>query len=88
LRRQGEFSGIQADHHGNSVEASMTEQNEQDQKMQYPGAAEVTGLKIPTLQSMVCRKQIPHYRLGKRLVIFSRRELVQWMADRSVAATK
>ena len=58
--------------------------SEQDEKMQYPGAAAVTGLKIPTLQSMVCRKQIPHYRLGKRLVVFSRAELVAWMAARRV----
>jgi excisionase family DNA binding protein len=59
--------------------------SEQDEKMQYPGAAAVTGLKIPTLQSMVCRKQIPHYRLGKRLVVFSRTELMKWIEERRVA---
>lgn len=66
----------------------MIEQDEQDQKVQYPGAKEITGLKIPTIQSMVCRKQIPHYRLGKRLVVFSRRELLQWMADRAVSVSR
>ncbi len=57
---------------------------EHDEKVQYPGAAALTGLKVSTLQSMVCRKQIPHYRLGKRLVVFSRAELLAWMTARRV----
>lgn len=60
------------------------QQEQQDQKLRYVGAAALTGLKIATLQSMVCRKQIPHYRLGKRLVVFSQRELGEWLAQRRV----
>ncbi len=67
----------------NAVDASN---DQQDEKLRYGGAAALTGLKIPTLQSMVCRKQIPHYRLGKRLVVFSKIELIEWMAARRVGA--
>lgn len=67
----------------NAVDAS----NEQhDEKLRYGGASALTGLGIPTLQSMVCRRQIPHYRLGKRLVVFSKVELAAWMAARRVAS--
>ena len=50
----------------------------------YALAEEVTGLKRSTLQSKVCRQEIPHTRLGKRLVSFSRAELVAWMKERAV----
>lgn len=61
--------------------------NEQrDDKVRYDEAAVITGLKVATLQSMVFRRQVPHYRLGKRLVIFSRTELVAWMNERRVAS--
>ena len=50
----------------------------------YTLAEEVTGLKRSTLQSKVCREEIPHTRLGKRLVIFSRAELEAWMRERAV----
>ncbi len=66
----------------NAVDASN---DQQDEKLRYGGAANLTGLKIPTIQSMVCRKQIPHYRLGKRLVVFSKSELTAWMNARRVA---
>lgn len=65
------------------VDASNAQQAE---KLRYEGASALTGLKVPTLQSMVCRKQIPHYRLGKRLVVFSRAELTAWMSSRRVNA--
>jgi excisionase family DNA binding protein len=58
--------------------------DQQDEKLRYDGAAALTGLKVPTLQSMVCRRQIPHYRLGKRLVIFSKAELMAWMSQHRV----
>ena len=50
----------------------------------YDLAEAVTGLKRSTLQSMVCRHQIPFMRLGPRLPVFSRSELIQWMAERRV----
>jgi excisionase family DNA binding protein len=61
-----------------------TSNDQQDAKLRYDGAAGLTGLKVSTLQSMVCRKQIPHYRLGRRLVIFSKTELMVWMSQRRV----
>lgn len=67
----------------NAVDSS----NEQrDDKVRYDGAAAITGLKVATLQSMVCRHQVPHYRLGKRLVVFSKAELLAWMQERQVLA--
>ncbi len=59
--------------------------DQHDEKLRYAGASELTGVGVPTLQSMVCRKQIPHYRLGRRLVVFSRVELIAWMNERRVA---
>jgi excisionase family DNA binding protein len=50
----------------------------------YREAAELTGLALPTLYSKVHKREIPHYRLGKRLVRFRRDELEQWMMRRRV----
>ena len=58
--------------------------DEHDEKVRYAGAEAITGLKISTLQSKVCRKEIPHYRLGRRLVVFSKRELLEWMNQHKV----
>lgn len=59
--------------------------DEHDEKLRYPEAAAVTGLEVGTLQSKVSRKQIPHYRLGRRLVVFSKLELLEWMNQHKVA---
>lgn len=59
---------------------------QQDDKIRYPEAAAITGLKVPTLQSMVSRKQVPHIRLGRRLVVFSKQDLMAWMSARKVSA--
>jgi excisionase family DNA binding protein len=53
----------------------------------YSLAEEVTGLSRGTLYSMVCRKQIPHTRLGGRLVRFSKKELREWMLAKAVSVT-
>lgn len=53
--------------------------------LDYRAAAKVTGLPAGTLRALVCRKQIPHYRIGKRLVRFKQSELEQWLRDRHVA---
>ncbi len=55
------------------------------QWMYYELAEAVTGLRRGTLLSKVSRREIPHFRLGKRLVVFSRRELLAWMEQRRVA---
>lgn len=55
-----------------------------DEKVRYQGAVKITGLSVATLYSMVSRRQIPHIRLGKRLVVFSVAELQDWMNRRRV----
>ena len=50
----------------------------------YILAQEVTGLALGTLYSMVSQKKIPHSRLSKRLVNFSRRELEDWLQSKTV----
>ena len=50
----------------------------------YQEAADVMGVKIQTLYTLVRRKQVPHVRLGRRLVRFPRRELEEWIRSRHV----
>ncbi|MBI2375343.1 MAG: helix-turn-helix domain-containing protein [Deltaproteobacteria bacterium] len=52
----------------------------------YDGAVQITGLAKPTLYSKVSRKEIPHYRLGRRLVRFRVDELTAWMSRGRVEA--
>lgn len=56
--------------------------------LDYRAAAKATGLSPGTLRSLVCRKQIPHYRISKRLVRFKQSELDQWLIDRHVSPSK
>ena len=55
-----------------------------DEMLDYKHAAALTGIKVNTLYSMVARREIPHLRLGPRLVRFSRTELERWLQERSV----
>ncbi|WP_170230023.1 helix-turn-helix transcriptional regulator [Polyangium fumosum] len=55
-----------------------------DDMLDYAGAAELTGLARGTLRSMVARRQIPHIRLGARLVRFQRKDLERWLRQRLV----
>ncbi len=50
----------------------------------YEQAAQVLGLKVNTLYSMVATKRVPHVRLGPRLVRFSRKALAEWLATHAV----
>jgi excisionase family DNA binding protein len=50
----------------------------------YREAAEYLNLPLGTLYSLVHHREIPHVRLGRRLVRFSRSALVQWLAEHSV----
>ena len=52
--------------------------------LDYPGAAELLGLALPTLYSKVCRKEIPHIRLSGRMVRFDRDELIAWLNEHRV----
>ena len=54
-------------------------------KLRYPAAARLLGIPLGTLHSMVSRRQVPHIRLGPRLVVFSRSELETWIEDRHVS---
>ena len=53
-------------------------------KLDYAAASELTGIKRGTLGSMVCRRQVPHYRVGPRLVLFDEDELLVWLQERRV----
>lgn len=52
----------------------------------YAAAESLTGIRRGTLASMVSRRQIPHVRLGPRLVRFDPAELAAWIAERRVPA--
>ena len=45
--------------------------------------AELTGLSRATIYSYVCKKIVPHYKLGTR-TLFNRTELEDWISARSV----
>jgi excisionase family DNA binding protein len=53
-------------------------------KVRYPEAAGLLGIPLGTLYSLVSRRQVPHIRLGPRLVVFSKSELEQWIDDHRV----
>jgi len=59
-----------------------------DTLMTYTELAAVTGLKLGTLYAMVNRGDIPHLRLGRRLVRFRKYEIKAWLDERSVPAAK
>jgi excisionase family DNA binding protein len=45
----------------------------------YEQASELTGLPVGTLYALVHHKRIPHLRLSRRLVRFSRASLLAWL---------
>jgi excisionase family DNA binding protein len=57
-----------------------------DRMLTYTQAAEHTGIALGTLYAMVARREIPHFRLGRRIVRFSTRDLHVWMRHRRVPA--
>lgn len=57
-----------------------------DVMLSYPQAAELLGLKVATLYAMVSQRRVPHVRMGSRLVRFSRRALLAWVAAHAVSA--
>ena len=52
--------------------------------LSYVQAAQVLGLRVGTLYSMVSRREIPHVRLGPRLVRFIATELEAWIKTKRV----
>jgi excisionase family DNA binding protein len=68
-----EAGGSEVDSVGAAIEPEM---------MTYVELARRTGIKIPTLYAMVSRGEIPHYRLGRRIVRFSVSEIRAWLNTR------
>lgn len=56
-------------------------------RLRYDGAAAFLNIPVATLRSMVHRKQIPHIRIGGRLVLFDRTDLERWLDERRVSAS-
>lgn len=56
----------------------------ESKRITYADAAAYLGIKVGTLRSMVARKQVPHIRLGGKLVRFDVAELDAWIKQHSV----
>jgi excisionase family DNA binding protein len=54
----------------------------------YDGAEQITGLKRGTLFALVCRRKIPHLRVGPRLVLFPVQELREWLERHRVGTSQ
>ena len=52
--------------------------------LDYSAAAKRLGVPLGTLYALVCRRLIPHVRLGPRFVRFESDALDQWIADRRI----
>jgi excisionase family DNA binding protein len=50
----------------------------------YEQAAARLNLKLNTLYALVAQSRVPHVRLGRRLVRFSRVALEAWLSERAV----
>ncbi len=57
------------------------------QLLSYTQVAEEYGIKVGTLYAMVHQRRIPHVRLGRRFVRFSRHELERWIDSNNVTPT-
>ena len=55
---------------------------DEGEMLTYVGLARMTGIRRGTLYSMVCRGEIPHFRLAPRIVRFKASEIGAWMASR------
>jgi excisionase family DNA binding protein len=54
--------------------------------MTYDEAAKALHLKLGTLYALVAQGRMPHVRLGRRLVRFSRAALEAWLREHAVAS--
>jgi excisionase family DNA binding protein len=52
--------------------------------MTYEDTRKLLNMKIGTLYALVSRGQIPHLRLGRRLVRFERSKLEAWVQQHAV----
>ena len=63
--------------------ADSSNENPSD-SLDYDEAARLLGLCVGTLYALVSRRQLPHFRLGPRIVRFSRKRLIEWRESRAV----
>lgn len=63
---------------------SRDSHNTPDHLLTYAEAAALLKLKPGTLYSLVHHKQVPHVRLGRRIVRFQRAALLDWLESRVV----
>ncbi|MCB9489876.1 MAG: helix-turn-helix domain-containing protein [Deltaproteobacteria bacterium] len=66
-----------------AMNSSPSSVNTVPELLNYEEAAKLLRFKVPTLYSLVSRKQIPHIRLSGRSVRFDRDVLLQWLAERA-----
>lgn len=55
-------------------------------RVTYPEAADYLGVRVGTLRSWVSRREVPHVRLGARLVVFDLEHLDAHLAAHAVPA--
>ena len=53
-------------------------------RLNYREAAQLLGIPVGTLRSMVCRRQVPHIRISPRIVVFDVDALEEWISLRRV----
>lgn len=68
------------------LERANTEPPVEAERVDYIGAAAFIGVPIGTVRAWVARRQIPHLRLGPRLVRFDLADLRRWLDERRVEA--
>lgn len=61
--------------------------SDQDEYLDYEQASRILNVRRATLYSWVCRRRIPHIRLGPRCIRFSRLELCEWLDARRVGGS-
>lgn len=63
---------------------TSVERPEDDDVLDYGGAERLTSIKRATLYALVSERRIPHIRIGRRFVRFSKRELLAWLQQHRV----
>jgi predicted DNA-binding transcriptional regulator AlpA len=56
----------------------------QDDRIGIDDAIEMTGLTRKTIYKMSCYGEIPCMKYGNRRLVFSRKELIEWIAARTI----
>ncbi len=69
-------------------EGAQPEKRDDGALLTYQQLHVLTGLALGTLYEKVARREIPHVRLGRRLVRFERDAVEAWLAKHRVAAER